>query len=186
MRSACFLTNVCRIRPPGNDIGMFLAMRKADISQHHVRVRDKYVLPQIADGLERLKREIELCRPNVIIALGNVPMWALTGNWGIMSWRGSVLECDLPLALDYKPKVLCTYHPAAILRQWSWRQIVVTDLRRAQREAQTPVLTRAEYSFIIRPDYGIAAATLQVLLDKLDKGPLTIATDIETRAGRRQ
>ena len=32
MRSACFITNVVRIRPPGNDIGAFIAQRKSDIT----------------------------------------------------------------------------------------------------------------------------------------------------------
>ena len=183
MRSGCFLTNVSRIRPPGNDISLFLAMRKSDITPHHKPFRDKMVLPQLLDGIERLKREIELCRPNVIIVLGNVPLWVLTGNWGIMSWRGSTMESNLPLALDYKPKVLATYHPAAILRQWSWRQIVVTDLRRAKRESASPVLNRVRYSHVIRPDYETCADFLDGFIKQLHAGPLTLATDIETRAG---
>lgn len=182
-RSACFLTNVARIRPPGNDISMFMAMRKVDISQHHVRVRDKFVLPQLADGIERLKREIELCRPNIIIALGNIALWALTGKWGIMSWRGSVILCDLGLALDYKPKVLPSYHPAAILRQWSWRQIVVTDLRRAAKESKAPVLNRVRYSVVMRPDYDLAISVLSMFLFQLEQAEVTLASDIETRAG---
>lgn len=182
-RSQCFLTNVCRTRPPGNDITMFLAMRKADISIHHVRLREKWVLPQIADGVERLKREIELCQPNVIVALGNVALWALTGHWGIMSWRGSVVEADLPLALSYRPKVLPTYHPAAILRQWSWRQIVVTDLRRAATQSKFPGINRPDYEFIIRPLFDRTLAGLDWFLKQLDAGPFKLATDIETRAG---
>lgn len=182
-RAQCFLTYVSRIRPPGNDIEMFLAMRKSDISPHHVGVRDKYVLPPIADGIERLKREIELCRPNVIIALGNVALWALTGNWGIMSWRGSALVSDLPLALEYKPKVLPTYTPQAVIRNWTWRQIVVMDLRRAMRESKSREVNRAEYAFIIRPDFATAAGVLTQILQGLGQGPLKLATDIETRAG---
>lgn len=182
-RAQCFLTNVSRVRPPGNDIEMFLAMRKADISPLHVRVRDKWVLPPIANGLEQLKREIELCQPNLIIALGNVALWALTGKWGIMSWRGSVLPSNLDLAIPYQPKVLPTYHPAAILRQWSWRHIVVTDLRRAAREARSRELTRAHYSHVIGADFSTTTDILKGLLKGLDAGPLKLAADIETRAG---
>jgi len=100
MRSECFITNVVRIRPPGNDINAFIAQRKSDISAQHIMMRDKFVLPAVRDGFELLKREIEMCQPNVIIAFGNVALWALTGQWGITSWRGSVMECDLELALD--------------------------------------------------------------------------------------
>lgn len=183
MRSECFLTNVARIRPPGNDIGMFMALRKMDITPQHVRIRDRFCLPPIRDGLEMLKREIEMCRPNVIVALGNAAMWALTGKWGITSWRGSTLECDLSLALDYKPKVVPSYHPAAIMRQWSWRQVAVNDLRRVAIAAKTKELVRPDYRFIIRPDFKTACQYLDLFDALLAKGPFKLATDIETRAG---
>lgn len=168
MRSACFITNVVRIRPPGNDINAFIAQRKSDIGPQHLMLRDKFVLPVVRDGFELLKREIEMCKPNVIIAFGNVSLWALTGKWGITSWRGSVMECDLPLALDYRPKVIPAYHPAAILRQWSWRQIAVHDLRRAKKESVTRELYRPNYNFCIRPDYNQVISVLGQLYEQLE------------------
>lgn len=182
-RSACFITNVVRIRPPGNDISTFIAARKADITPQHLILRDKFVLPAVRDGFEMLKREIELCKPHVIIAFGNVPLWTLTGEWGITSWRGSVMECDLPLGLDYKPKVVPAYHPAAILRQWSWRQIAVHDLRRAAKESQTRDIKRPDYNFVIRPDYDTVVSVLSQLYEQVLQRPGRIAADIETRAG---
>jgi DNA polymerase I-like protein with 3'-5' exonuclease and polymerase domains/uracil-DNA glycosylase len=182
-RASCFMTNVSRIRPPGNDIGMFMAMRKMDISPQHRRVRDKFVLPPIVDGLEMLKREVEMCRPNVVIAFGNLALWALTGKWGITSWRGSVMESDLELALDYKPKVVPSYHPAAVLRQWSWRQTVVHDLRRAKTQALTPEIKRPDYKFIIRPDFATVLQYFDLFDTILAKSRFKLAIDIETRAG---
>lgn len=183
MRSACFITNVVRIRPPGNDIGAFIAQRKSDITGQHLMLRDKFVLPVVRDGFELLKREIEMCKPNVIIAFGNVSLWALTGQWGITSWRGSVMECDLPLALDYKPKVVPVYPPAAILRQWSWRQIAVHDLRRAKKESVMRELYRPNYSFVIRPDYSTVLTIINQLYQQVQQRPGKLAVDIETRAG---
>lgn len=183
MRSACFVTNVVRVRPPGNDIGTFIAERKSDVTPQHLYIRDKAVLPVVRDGLEMLKREIELCRPNIIIAFGNVSLWALTGEWGITSWRGSVIECDLQLGLDYKPKVIPVYHPAAILRQWSWRPIAVHDLRRAAKESKSRELIRPDYNFIIRPDYDTVLTVLHQLWEQVQQRPGKLAVDIETRAG---
>lgn len=183
MRSACFITNVVRIRPPGNDIGVFIAQRKADITGQHIMLRDKFVLPAVRDGFELLKREIEMVRPNVIIAFGNVSLWALTGEWGITSWRGSVMECDLPLALDYKPKVVPAYHPATVLRQWSWRQIAVHDLRRAKKEAERREIIRPDYSFIIHPDYSTTVSVLATLYEQAQQRRGKLSVDIETRAG---
>lgn len=183
MRSTCFVTNVCRDRPPGNDMGAFMAMRKSDITPKHALLRDRYVLPQVWEGLALLKREIEQVKPNIIIALGNVSMWALTGKWGITSWRGSTLECDLELGLDYKPKVLPAYHPAAILRQWSWRPILVHDLRRAAAHSATRELIRPDYRFIIRPDFATVVQTLSMLEQVVAARQLKLAVDVETRSG---
>lgn len=180
-RNECFLTNVARLRPPGNDIGAFVAMAKKNITPSHISLRDKMVLPVIADGLAMLKAEIEMCQPNVIIAFGNLALWALTGRWGITSWRGSLLETDLNLALDYKPKVIPTYHPAAILRQWSWRPIGVHDLKRAKVHSQTREVIRPNYNFVIRPNYSQAAALLETLIRRAGQGPFKLSIDIETR-----
>lgn len=183
MRSECFITNVVRFRPPANDIYNFIAKTKSAITGQHLLIRDKFVLPVVRDGIELLKREIELCRPNIIIAFGNVSLWALTGQWGITSWRGSIMQCDLPLTLDYQPKVIPTYHPAAILRQWSWRNIGVHDLRRAKQQSSFQHVIRPEYNFIIRPDFNTVMLVLKQLYDQLQLGEKKLSVDIETRAG---
>jgi DNA polymerase I-like protein with 3'-5' exonuclease and polymerase domains/uracil-DNA glycosylase len=182
-RSACFVTSVVRIPPPGGDIGAFIAQRKSDITPHHGLMRDKYCLPPIFEGMQLLQREIELCRPNVIIALGNAAMWALTGKWGITSWRGSTLLCDLQLSLDYKPKVIPAYSPAMVMRQWSWRPIVVMDFQRAFRASHSREYKRPEYRFITRPDFDTATSVLAQLYTQAQSDPIKLSIDIETRAG---
>lgn len=181
-RNQCFLTTVIRVRPIGNDIGRFIAMRKADITPEHKEIRGKMCLPPVWEGIALLSREIELCQPDIIVAFGNVALWALTGKWGITSWRGSMLNCDLDLALPYKPKVIPTYHPAAILRMWSWRQTAVQDLRRAKATIGTGEWKRPHYSFIIEPSFEQALGVLQQLYSQLQQRPGKIAIDIETRA----
>lgn len=182
-RSQCFITNVCRVRPPENDITAFIAQSKKAVTNQHVPCRDKMVLPYITAGVDLLKQEIALCRPNVIIALGNLALWALTGNWGITSWRGSELLADLELpGLDYKPKVLPAYHPAAILRQYSWRPVAVHDFRRAAKMAETREFIPRDYDFIIRPDFPTVMRTLEVLQKIVEKTPLKLSVDLETRS----
>jgi DNA polymerase I-like protein with 3'-5' exonuclease and polymerase domains/uracil-DNA glycosylase len=183
LRSTCFVTNVVRVRPPGNDIGVFFAQRKSDRTMQHIEWQGKWALPVVLDGIELLKREIELCQPNVIIALGNTALWALTGHWGITSWRGSQLSCNLPLALGYQPKVIPTYHPALILRQWTWRQTSVHDFKRAALHSKSREYNPPDYDFITRPDYATAAGILDGLLAETEKGELNLVGDLETRAG---
>lgn len=183
MRSACFITNVVRVRPKGNDITTFIAMKKKDVTPSHKPVRDKMCLQPVVDGMELLKREIELCGPHVIIAFGNVSMWALTGEWGITSWRGSTLECDLPLALPYRPKVIPVYHPSAILRQWEWRPIAVHDLKKAKVESRSQEIKRPDYRFIIRPNFNEVERVLACIVATVQDHPTDLSVDIETRAG---
>jgi uracil-DNA glycosylase len=160
-RRDCFLTNVCHERPPSyqrngkwihNDIDQWFLGKTAARSSGTGEVQGRYPTKQIADGLVHLRRSLEQHRPTLTIALGNTPLWALTGHHGITKWRGSVF--DTSEARDAGPaavggKVVCTFHPADVLRQWTHRPIVVQDLRRARREAQRPSLSRPSWNFTI-------------------------------------
>ena len=183
MRSTCFLTNVIREKPPSNSVEDFIASKKKSITPNHIMFRDKFVLPVVRDGIEILKREIELCQPNVIIALGNISLWALTGQWGITAWRGSQMQTDLQLELGYQPKIIPIVSPASILRQWTQRPVAVQDMRRAKTESLTRELIRPNYNFIIRPDYSTVISVLGQLWNHVQSSKGKLAVDIETRSG---
>lgn len=175
-RSQCFITNVIRIRPPNNDLWAFIAQTKGKVTSSHVPLRDRMVMRCVVDGVKLLKQEILSCNPNVIIAVGNCSMWSLTGKWGITDWRGSILPCDLVPGY----KVLCTYHPAAIMRQWSWRTVLVQDLRRAARESAFREIRTPKWNFLLRPTIGQVLETIQRLIDRANSGPTVLSVDIET------
>ena len=178
MRSECYVTNVVNARPPGNDINAWIADTKKHITPAHVAVRDKWVLPIIDAGIHSLLREIERVNPNVIIAFGNTALWALTGEWGISKWRGSLLTGP------GGHKVIPTYHPAAILRQWDWRAVAVQDLRRAAAHRLTPEVPVPTKRYTVRPSFHGAIAALGLLLVQLGRGEIEwIDFDLETRAG---
>lgn len=182
-RSECFVTNVARERPFANDINNFIAKAKKDVTHLHRPLRDKQCLYPIIDGFDLLQREIRMVRPNVILALGNVPMWALTGRWGITKWRGSMLETDDVCAIP-GIKVIPTYHPAAVLRQWDWRAVAVNDLRRAAGFRSGIPYPKPDWRFIIRPSYHTVLAILDNLLQRLNGGDqFRISFDLETRWG---
>lgn len=182
MRSECFVTNVCRIRPPGNDIEAFIPKRKKDITKAHVYLRDRYVMPCIVEGYNLLWQEIQVVKPNVIIALGNVALWALTGKWGITKWRGSLLHVDSVGA--YRPKVIPSIHPASVLREWRQRAWVVRDFRRAAENMNSLIYeTEPKWNFIIRPSFEVATNVLNRLIARLDQEPFDLEFDLETRRG---
>lgn len=181
IRAECFVSNVVNARPSDNDIGAWVALKKKDITKAHIQLRDKWVLPIVAQGYAQLQTEIAACQPNVIVAFGNLAMWALTGQWGILKWRGSQLQ------LENGAKVIPTVHPAAILREWSLRAAGLADLRRARRHLESKEYKKPRWEFSLRPSFDAAMSTLvqlrQSARHRLPGGELWIDVDIETRGG---
>ncbi len=119
-------------------------------------------------------------KPNVILALGNTPLWALTGKTGIKKWRGSMMISDL----DLSTKVIPTYHPAAVLRMWDTRQHSVIDMRRAARFLNGESYPKPKWKL---PDPGPTIQTVVECFNQisrlLEAGPTRLSFDIETRGG---
>lgn len=185
LRAECFVTNLVNARPPNNDLGAWIAMKKKDITSKHVPLRDKLVLPIIWEGHKQLISEIEACKPNLIIAFGNAAMWALTEKWGILKWRGSMLKADYGSAWSEAlnpPKVIPTIHPASV--EWKQRAAVVQDLRRAKRELESRQYNEPNWNFIIRPSIGSVLSVFNLLRNRLEaETEVWIDLDLETRSG---
>jgi uracil-DNA glycosylase len=178
-RSECFVTNVTNIRPFQNDINRFIAKAKKDRTSAHYQLKDKWVTKEIMEGYSQLQAAIQSVRPNIIIALGNVPLWILTGLWGITKWRGSMLYYA-----GTQTKVIPTIHPASVLREWSQRAIVVSDLRRAARFKNGEAYPKPDWRFIIRPSFETCHRLLAQFYVRCFHGePVRISFDLETRAG---
>jgi len=189
MRSECYVTNVCKVRPPNNQISAFVATKKKDITAAHTLMRDRYVTQEVVKGYAELLAEIDMVQPNIIVAFGNLAMWALTGNWAILKWRGSLLHAEWgEYVTDYmkgavSPKLIPTIHPAMILREWSWRAVVISDLRRVKREMTSRTYAAVpKWNFIVRPTFDQTTKTLSALLSDCDHcEEIWLDFDIETR-----
>jgi uracil-DNA glycosylase len=173
-RSKCYLTNVLFTRPPGNKLDEF-TIKKADCPPSYSLppiALGKYLHPDLLPELARLRSELEILSPNLVVALGNTALWALTGTGAIGANRGTVIESTLVPGL----KVLPTYHPAAVLRNWAWRVVVLQDLTKAKREMEFPEIRRTERRILINP-------TLDETLSWFDihaYRSLILSCDIET------
>ena len=200
-RGECFVTNVSRVRPPGNDISLFLwdgiyksprggkptkaeeHLRKFGFDPSHYPVlRDRSVHLFIIEGFTLLQAEIESVKPNIILALGNTALWALTGIWGISKWRGSMLQSDLPGS----PRVIPSIHPAAILRDWRLKYIGTHDLRRVAALRDGAPYPKPDWRFQVRPTYAQVCDVLWNLLCRLNLNEyedLRLSVDLETKAG---
>lgn len=172
-RSEAFVTNVFNLRPPSNDIKALCGSKAEGIPGLPALAPGKYVRAEFAPEIERLRRELETTRPNLVLALGNTPTWFFLGERGIDKVRGA---CDWsPLGV----KVLPTYHPAAVLRQWSLFPIVLSDFQKARRECTFGEIRRPQRQLWIEP----TLADL-VEFERLYITPSpTLSVDIETNSG---
>jgi len=173
VRSEVFLTNVLSIRPPGNKLDEFCGARN-EVGRDYLLPplsSGKYLRPEFLPELERLRAELEEVRPNVVVALGGTASWALLHAPKITTVRGTVSPGTL---VPYK--VLPTFHPAAVLRDWAKRPIVLADLLKAERESHFPEVRRPERTVYFDP-------TLKDLeeIEKILLRAAILGTDIETK-----
>ena len=172
-RGACLLTNVLALRPPDNKVEN-LCVSKKDTGDGYVAPpirQGKYLRPEFLGEIARLKAEIEAVRPTLLIALGNTACWALLGSSRIGAIRGVATDCRLTPGI----KLIPTYHPAGVMRNWSWRVIVIADLMKAHREVEFPEIRRPERRVLVRP-------TLEEIAVWACRDHEMLAVDIETAA----
>lgn len=178
-RSQLFFTNVIAAQPPGNKFDYFLVPKK-DASPESISLglvdTGKYLHDQYLGELVRLEEELNETRPNLVVALGNKACWALLGQTKISAIRGTCHQSRLGLRRRADWKVLPTYHPAYILRDWSKRTIVVADLMKAVRESKFPDVRRPQRWVIVSP----TLEEIDAWIEKYALQARWLAVDIET------
>ena len=174
------MTSVLALRPPENKIEA-LCLKKTELPDKGkdyvlAPLYGKYLDPQYLLELERLRCEIAGTTPNLILALGNTACWACLGSGGIGGLRGTVGRG----LSGINSKILTSYSPSGVMRNWAWRPIVVADLIKAWRESERAELTRPTRNILICP-------TIQEIQDwthqTLTIGPKFLSVDIETSKG---
>lgn len=176
-RASCLVTNVFNVRPkPTNDIANLCCGKKECGHNLPPLAQGKYIRAEYLPELERLYQELLEFSPTVIVALGGTAAWATLGNGSISRVRGAVapgaaLLGDFPLG-----KVLPTYHPAAVLRDYSLRPVTLLDLMKARREAEFPEIRRPEREVWIEP----SLAEIELFFNEHIASARRLAIDIET------
>lgn len=172
-RKDCFLTNVLALRL--KDISE-VCVKKAECGAGypltHLGKVGQYLAPEYLPELERLRVELESVKPNLVIALGATACWALLSTNGIGKLRGTVATGSLVAR-----KVLPTYHPSGLLKNWANRPIAIADLIKARKEAEFPEVRRPQRFILVNPT--IAECREWVATHVRDE----CACDIETKFG---
>src|SRR3990167_7498393 len=202
------MTNVLAFRPPSNKIDDLCGAKK-EVGEYAGTFapisHGKYLREEFLPELSRLSNELAAWKPNLVVALGNTSCWALLQATNIGSIRGAITSSNgcggregfgvleelsveaRGLASDSAPqqlfnlKVLPTYHPAGVLRQWAWRPIVVADLMKAHRESQFPEVRRPSRRILVDPTLEEMLAWEQ---ETYRLAPAWLSPDIETASGQ--
>lgn len=142
-RDECYITNVCKYRPPFNDIKK-LNLIGIDLNQ------------QITELWEN---EIRVYKPNVILAMGDIALEAVTGYTGILNRRGSI-----SYAKDGITKVVPTIHPAALFNRtygseedkeqaggldYVYHKLIIADFIRAREESESATLSLPQRDLVV-------------------------------------
>lgn len=171
--SQCYYTNVLKYRPQDNDIDVAFYSTKTEAKKADVDERNgRYPRPEMMQALRDLQDEIREVAPELIIAVGNIALWALYGEEGVTYWQGSMLNEKLS---GHNIPLVPVIHPASILRDWSQRWIAVKALKRAKQVLEDGIQL-PQTDFIVRPSIDQAVE----VLTKLIAAPQPIAVDIET------
>jgi uracil-DNA glycosylase family 4 len=116
-----YYTNVAKYRPPRDDMACY---------SHATNKKRWQPGAEFFGWRDLLFDELNVFRPKLIIALGNEAMYALTGHWGILNYRGSVYPSKGTIE---EIPVLCSIHAAAIVRMYAYKPLVEMDFRRAYK-----------------------------------------------------
>jgi uracil-DNA glycosylase len=147
-RRRCWVSNVFTTRPVNNDVTRFFVPSKDQPSPYpqvryesHVYHLRKDFEPEIT----RLRDEIKESGATTVLALGNTALWALCGLSKISEYRGAVM----PSTLVSEVKVVPSYHPAAVARDWKLRPILLADIKKASAETHIPGIKYPRRSVLI-------------------------------------
>jgi DNA polymerase-1 len=158
--SGMYLTNVVKERPPYNDISKFITFNGTEAT-----TTIEYNLYK-----EELLAELAAIPAKVIVPVGKVALYALTGYTDITKRRGSILWSD-----TLNKKVIPTLHPAYALRDPIQSYVIASDMRRIGKQAKFSNILDPTWEVYTRPPFSLV---MEFLTD-ITSGNLTHAYDIE-------
>lgn len=112
-RRDVFLTNICKCQ----------VKDKSDLKKVLINRCGQYLL-----------WEIRKYKPTLVVAMGKPAIsFFVKGSPSVLSVRGRMFYSELA-----GTHVLCTYHPAAVMRDWSYEKLILKDLETAFNFVENP------------------------------------------------
>lgn len=158
--SQCYVTTVLRDRPPGSNFSYFYENKARSVPT-----------ARLEQAWYDLRNRVKAIKPNIVICLGAEALRALTGKRGIGKWRGTVIMYN-------DIKVISTYNPVAVMRQYDLHAICEIDFKKAERESRDPLWSFKKPKMILKPTF---AQVKEWLVDTIVKPEFPkVSFDIET------
>lgn len=181
-RGLCRLENVFQFHPTKDDLEPYIRFNTRGDAIH---------TPEFEKAREELRLRLMHTTANVIVPLGNIAMYTLCGQHGILKRRGSIYQSTL---LPDR-KVIPTIHPSAALRFGSgpkfqegqrkravdpyvYRYWIIQDLTRALSESKFPEIRLLCRDLIVEPGFSQVMDFLRTANDLP-----CVAFDIEATRG---
>jgi len=170
LRSACFIGNVCKYRPPNNDITEFDEYREGKGGKL-VRIKGSYMShDKVLEGATELRKELQTFAPHCTLLLGNAPIQFACGpGKSVGDWRGSIINTSIG-------KAVCAYHPFYVLRNYKDWPFLRWHCERARAEAETPELVLPKREFVLTP-------SADWLCHRLDTWPAGLLASVDIEGG---
>ena len=141
-----------------------------------------YLKQEMEQDLQRLHNELNETNPNVIIAMGGVSLWALTGFDKVKTYRGAIIPSSSP-HLKREFKVITSYPPSSVLKNYDFRAHVFSDFKKAKRESTFKDINYIERELWIEPTIDDLYTFKREYIDQCGElNPLSF--DIETAEGQ--
>ncbi len=183
----CLRTNVFSFRPPQGKTAKFFASKRDATALKkkegwespfpHCPAHNGYLRKEHEHELDRLSSEIERADPNIILVLGGTALWALASLSPISTYRGTLCRGN---EVAGARKVMPTYHPAAVIKNWSLRPLAIMDIFKAAAQSRSPELKFKERSIWTEPLLSDLDTFESRYINPIKGTSAPLAFDIET------
>jgi uracil-DNA glycosylase len=184
--STCLITNVFSFKPPQDNVAKFYMQKPAAKKIKKASgwespfphfPKHGYLKEEHEHDIARLAAEINEANPNVILVLGGAALWAVTGLSPISTYRGTA--CRSVESMGSR-KVIPTYHPDAVIKNWSLRPLALMDIHKAIAESSSPDLVFKERTIWTEPLLSDLSAFEARYIEAIKGTAAPLAFDIET------
>jgi DNA polymerase len=171
------MLNVFTSRPPNNDLKLWTAnkteLKKLGQVPQGDPLNKRFLLAEHRHHLAELDARLRQLAPDLILCLGGTALWAISGDGAIGTHRGTFFRSRYGLAI-------ATYHPAAILRQWSNKPVAWADMRKVAAHLDGTLTPPLRRRFYVNPSWQEIAEVYSIFAANPS---WMLGVDIETCPG---